>query len=294
MFHQVHALRELGVKVEVLTRERLAGERYPLDVRPDDVVHLHSLSLAELALELARRFDLPLVYTAHSLIERELGDRVPAWAALQRRVLDAADAVIFVSRAEREAAPHVKRAHVLHNGVPAPPPPGAYDEDGPLVFAGRFTRNKGLDIILDLAEAIPRPVVLAGGHGDPDLEARAASRSVGWLPPHELQALFARASIVLMPSRYEPFGMVALEAMRAGAPLLASEMGGLGEIVLPESIVRGEWRQAVEQLLGQREKRRELHENGPRHVAAHFDARTLASEALALLHTVATCRRCST
>ena len=135
VFHQTNALRELGAEVEVLTRERLEGERFPLEVRRDDVVHLHSLSLAELALELVQRFDLPLVYTAHSLIARELGDRAGAWAALQERVFAAADAVIFVSHAERTAAPHVERAQVLHNGVPAPGPLGEYDPNGPIVFA---------------------------------------------------------------------------------------------------------------------------------------------------------------
>jgi glycosyltransferase involved in cell wall biosynthesis len=249
------------------------------------------LSLADLALELTRRFDLPLVYTAHSLIERELGHRAPSWAETQQRVLEAADAVIFVSHAERAAASPVERAHVLHNGVLPAQPPGDYDANGPIVFAGRFTRNKGADIVLDLAGTIPREFVLAGGHGEPDLHLRAASRSVGWLAPDELQALFARAALVVMPSRYEPFGMVALEAMRAGAPLLASE--ALREVAMPESIVRGDWRDTVLELLGQPERLHELHEKGPRHVAAHFDARALARDALALFDSVAACRRCS-
>lgn len=295
VFHQTNALRERGVEVEVLTRERLEGVHFPLEVRRGDIVHLHSLALAELALELTRRFELPLVYTAHSLIERELGERAASWAALQQRVFEAADAVIFVSRAEREAAPNVQRAHVVHNGVKrradfSPPSDGLkpalrFCPAGPIVFAGRFTRNKGLDIVLDLAESIPREFVLAGGHGDPDLERRAASRSMGWLPHDELHALFARAALVLMPSRYEPFGMVALEAMRAGAPLLASE--ALREVAMPESIVRGDWRDAVTQLLAQPETLRELHERGPRHVAEHFDASVLAEKLLAILESVA-------
>lgn len=291
VFHQTNALRQLGVEVEVLTRERLAGPHFPLDIRGGDIVHLHSLALAELALELTGRFALPLVYTAHSLIERELGAEARSWAALQQRLFRAADAVIFVSRAEREAVPHVKRAHVLHNGLP-PLPSGRYDEDGPVVFAGRYTYSKGLDVVLDLAEVIPRELILAGGHGDSDLERRAASCSVGWLPQDALHALFARAALVLMPSRYEPFGMVALEAMRAGAPLLASE--ALREVVPAESIVAGNWREAVPRLLGDPARRRAMHESGARHVAEHFDARWLAGELVALLHTVAACERCPT
>jgi glycosyltransferase involved in cell wall biosynthesis len=291
VFHQTNALRQLGVEVEVLTRERLAGARFPLEIRDDDIVHLHSLALAELALELKRRFGLPLVYTAHSVIERELGAGARAWAALQQRVFGVADAVIFVSRAEREAVPELERARVLHNGLP-PLPPGSYDEDGPIVFAGRYTHNKGLDIVLDLAERIPREFILAGGHGDADLERRAASRSVGWLAPDALHALLASAAMVLMPSRYEPFGMVALEAMRAGAPLLASD--ALREVAPPESIVSGDWSEAVSRLLDDRERRRAMHARGALYVAEHFDALTLAGDLLALLHTVDSCRRCST
>lgn len=311
MFHQANALRDLGVEVEVLTRERLQGAHFPIAVREDDVVHLHSLALADLALELARRHHLPLVYTAHSLLARELGTRAPQWTALQHCVFDRASLVPFVSHAERNAAIErnpslASRAHVLHNGVPPPPPPSTYDANGPIVFAGRFTATKGFDLVLDLAEAIPHAFVLAGGHGDRALHERAQKiakehprcQRAGWLAQPQLERLFASSSLVLMPSRYEPFGMVALEAMRAGAPLLAANVDGLAEIVQPqsggwlvESITTAAWIDACTQLLADESERRAMHARGPRYVAETFDARSLASQFVTLLHTALACRR---
>lgn len=295
-------MRELGVEVEVLTRERLEGTRFPIAVRGDDVVHLHSLSLAELALELTRRHELPLIYTAHSLVAREVGPS--RWSELQQRLFEQASHILFVSHAERDLAPILgERAHVLHNGVPAPPAIDAYDPHGPIVFAGRFTRTKGFDLVLDLVDALPHDFVLAGGHGERDLHARADALAsprctlAGWLSQPELERLFASASLVVMPSRYEPFGMVALEAMRIGAPLLAAKTGGLVEIATPDSggqlVEDGAWRDACARLLANVDERHAMHERGPRHVAAHFDARAQALRLLPLLHTAAACRRSS-
>jgi len=311
VLHQVQALRALGVEVELLTRERLQGTQFPIAVRGGDLVHLHSLALAELALELTRRHELPLVYTAHSSIERELGTRAPQWAAVQQRVFSGARLILFVSRDERDAAiarmPEIaSRAHVLHNRVPAPPPPGDYDANGPIVFAGRFTATKGFDLVLEIAETLAHELVLAGGHGDRELHERAETlarahprcRLAGWLAQPELERLFASASLVLMPSRYEPFGMVALEAMRAGAPLLASDVGGLREIVQPQSGGRlvaelnaFAWREACAQLLADVGERRAMHARGPEFVARHFDVRNHAAALLPLLHTAVACKR---
>jgi glycogen synthase len=131
----------------------------------------------------------------------------------------------------------------------------AYGGDGPLVvYAGRLVYEKGVQ---DLLAAVPRlrrrfpglRVVVAGdGKYAPELRAEAARRRLGRtvrfagflgaeLPtePAEptLPALLAAADCAVVPSRYEPFGIVALEAAAAGAPLAVSATGGLAEFVEP-------------------------------------------------------------
>lgn len=317
---QARALAALGIDVTVLvggtlpyTRppggvpglviHALTAERCQVDPGTFDLVHLHSLALSEFALELCRRAGLPLVYTAHSLLHLELEDGAATrfWRGVQDAVLAGSDHVIFLSAAERRAAldrmPDLAgRSSVVPNSVPPPPdaPPQPH-ADAPVVFAGRFTRNKGIAL---LAEIVPlmlaeRPCrfMLAGGHGDPEGEriARTLAEDFpdnclveGWLQRQALDQLFARAALVLVPSLYEPFGLVALEAMRMGAPVLAAATGGLVEVVTPASGGRlvhsrqpRRWRDAALEIVGNTQVNRELRALGPRYVASRFDPATI-------------------
>ncbi len=112
-----------------------------------------------------------------------------------------------------------------------------------LVFAGRLEWEKGT---FDLIDAMPRlrrripglRLVMAGRGGqEPALRERARAKRLGrsisfagHLPPADLADLFGRAHAVVVPSRYEPFGIIALEAAAARAPLVVADIGGLSEI----------------------------------------------------------------
>ena len=307
---QAEAAARQGVEVDVLLPpgqavarvgaarvHELSASRFPLTAPDFDLVHLHSLGFSELALQLRSRFGLPLVYTAHA----SLRDEVPAfarrsgWAAAQDRILARSDHVLFPSESERRRAPiPAGRASVLPNG--AEPTSVRGSADGPIVFAGRFAESKGVLLLREIVERLasrPGPsFVLAGGHGDEPGE-RAVEllvrrfpgrcRRVGWLGRQALDRLFAEASIVLVPSRYEPFGMVALEAMRVGTPVLAASVGGLREVVrqgsggvLVESPTADSWCAAIRHLLSRPDLRAELARRGPRYVAANYDADRLA------------------
>jgi glycogen(starch) synthase len=324
---QVHALGALGVDVTVLApdaqgRRRAASAvplfdagapRFPLEARQYDTVHLHSLALAPLALELRRRYGTRLVYTAHMRVEDELppGATRRFWASVQQQVFRASRRVVFASACERASAvqahaflgarsvvvPHgIRRRAGLTRGRPS----GA-----PLVFAGRFAGTKGLPLLAAIAPRLlaeyPGPLVLAGGHGDTAgeeavrrlrRECGARCRVVGWLPRAPLGRLLRAAGLVLVPSVYEPFGLVALEAMSVGAPVVASAVGGLREVVAPGSGGRlveppdeERWTAAVLALLADKAARETLSERGPAYVAARFDAaaqaRRLVEEAYA-------------
>jgi 1,4-alpha-glucan branching enzyme len=323
---QVEAVARLGAEVCVVvppahpalpdppagvTVHRLGGDQFPVDPRCFDIVHVHTVAFAEFGLELRRRFELPLVVTAHGLLGRELGPDASPIAAVQSAVMEAADHLVVLSPSEHAAAVDLiptigDRCTVVPNAITAvdPPPiaPRPSERPGPVVFAGRFTRSKGIALLADVWSRIGRGphrrLVLAGGHGDDDGErvvARlvrehpATCRCVGWLRPSELDALFAGAGVVVVPSAYEPFGMVALEALRMGAPVLAADAGGLPGIVTPGSggwLVptrdAATWSQMIDAVLDRPELRATCRRLGPAHVARRFDplamAATLMSE----------------
>lgn len=319
---QARALADAGAEVDVIvgngretaaTRNRLRVHAlgscsFPVDPRRFDRIHLHSLSLAGLALELRRRYGLPVTYTAHSLLWRELdpGPESDAWIRLQRDVLRRSDSVVFLSQSEKQAAlrtlPEVAdRSVVIGNAVPGfSSVRRRAARRGPIVFAGRFTANKGMDLLCDLLPRLlrgeSRRAVLAGGHGDAAgmrgiRRLRSAlgdrCRLPGWLPRPRLRTLLLGAALVLAPSLYEPFGLIALEAMRNGAPVLASRAGGLAEIVTAESggwladpRSMEEWEHRASRILESTDVWNGLHERGPVYVSERFPMRAIADRLL--------------
>ncbi|HUQ60436.1 glycosyltransferase family 4 protein [Lentzea sp.] len=234
--------------------------------RPD-VVHAHDWLVAHPAVALAEAFGVPLVATIHAT---EAG-RHSGWLShpLNQQVhsvewwlANRADSLITCSSAMRGEVAHLfdvdtADVSVLHNGIE----PGgwkvrasdvgkarrAYSPHGDplLLFFGRIEWEKGIQ---DLIAALPRirrhhrgtRVVVAGGGSQTEwLQDQArkhrvlrAVEFVGHLSDRSLAALLTAADAVVLPSRYEPFGIVALEAAAAGTPLVASTAGGLGEVVL--------------------------------------------------------------
>ncbi len=233
--------------------------------RPE-VVHAHDWLVAHPAITLAELVEVPLVATLHAT---EAG-RHGGWltAELSRQVHSVewwlahrADALITCSQAMRREVAGLfdldnEAITMLPNGieprrwrVPASELATARARyarpDEPLLlYLGRLEYEKGVH---DLIAAMPRirrrhpgtRLVVAGtGTGGDFLAQQAGTyrvrrsvRLVGHLPAQELAALMSTVDAVVLPSRYEPFGIVALEAAAAGAPLLTSTAGGLAELV---------------------------------------------------------------
>jgi glycogen(starch) synthase len=319
---QARALVDAGAEVDVIVGNgRTAGKTrnglrvrpldpgsFPVDPRRFDRIHLHSLSLAGLALQLRRRYGLKITYTAHSLLWHELGPGTESdgWIRRQREVMRESQSVVFLSQSERLAAlrtlPEVaNHAVVIGNAVPGlPSVRGRGTRMGPIVFAGRFTAIKGMELLGDLLPRLLRRgnwrAVLAGGHGDAAGMRRARQlrsalgercRVPGWLPRPRLRTLLRGAALVLVPSLYEPFGLIALEAMRMGAPVLASRVGGLAEIVTAESggcladpRSAAEWEHRASRILDTADVWNGLHERGPVYVSEGFPVRAVAERLL--------------
>jgi glycogen synthase len=229
--------------------------------RPD-VLHLHVFWLWPLARRLQHDMDLPIVYTVHSLdrAEYEIGHGPPECLAqwnMQAAAIIGADRVIALSRSEErllktycpDAAARVK---VVGNGITVPDrnPIATCRQWAPLIlFTGRFVDRKGIrDLLaaipLVLAEAPDTAFVLAGGQRGcaPDetdhwwrphqLRDVTQLRFLGWLDAEQINDWYQAADILIVPSWYEPFGMVILEGMKHGLAIAATAVGGPAEILI--------------------------------------------------------------
>ena len=229
--------------------------------RPD-VVHAHDWLVAHPAVALSEFYDVPVVSTIHAT---EAG-RHSGWVSgsLSRQVhaveswlVRESDSLITCSASMRDEitelfGPGLAEVTVIRNGIDAARWPFAERRHhgvagGPpeLLFVGRLEYEKGVH---DAIAALPRirrahpgaTLTIAGDGTQQDWlveQARKhrvlkATRFVGRLDHAELLAALHRADAAVLPSHYEPFGLVALEAAAAGTPLVTSNIGGLGEAVI--------------------------------------------------------------
>jgi 1,4-alpha-glucan branching enzyme len=213
---------------------------------PDvDLVHCHDWSTALAGAILRQRLAVPMAVNVH-LPQGHL-----ARQRLEDRGLAAADLVIVNSRATAgELAARglpLRRLEVVPNGVDRRRfrPPAEGDEDGGYVlFVGRLVAQKGVDWLLKAFAAVvrrlPEARLVVAGDGDLELYLQRVARYLGiphrvdfrgWTTGAALVELYRRARLVVVPSYYEPFGIVALEAMACGRPVVASRVGGLAEVI---------------------------------------------------------------
>jgi glycogen synthase len=231
-----------------------------------DIVHLHSVELWWVADVIRKEARAPLVYTVHSLqlAEYEIGGQLSGlelWPS-QREAITSATRVIVVSQSERRlldrACPEADaKIRVVGNGIDdatttEEPDWRVAGEEVEVLYVGRFAERKG---VRELLQAIPTVLaasdnvrfVLIGGYRHATGAAMAADwlppalRSLrtrvhftGWLAPHEVDTWYRKADILVVPSRYEPQGMVVLEGMMHELPIAASAVGGPSEILVHE------------------------------------------------------------
>jgi glycosyltransferase involved in cell wall biosynthesis len=212
-----------------------------------DLVHLHS-TFAGLAGRLLRPKAHALIYCPHGwAFDREGSGAMRAAVRVTEAALaPRCDAIVAISRHEFDAARAAgipaKRLRLVHNGI-GPAGPAEHGDPWPtgdaaalrLLFVGRFDRQKGFDVFVDMARALPQAQCVAIGDYSIDAPTRlqlpANVHAPGWQSHAAVERWMQHADALVMPSRWEGFGLTAVEAMRAGLAVIASRVGGLQEIV---------------------------------------------------------------
>lgn len=228
------------------------------DWRPE-VVHAHDWLVAWAGDTLKTLIEVPLVATIHATERGRHGGHLPPglpgtinsvewWLAYQAKTIIACSQFMVREVVHNFELP-VEKVHLVPNGVDTErwrsvAATGAPSNEPLVVAWGRIQYEKGFQVlgraIGELRHRIPgiRCVIAGRGSYLPELQTHIDMEGVsdivqlaGFVPDHELHDLLQRASCVVIPSLYEPFGIVALEGMAAGAPTIVARTGGLAEIV---------------------------------------------------------------
>ncbi|MEI7457560.1 MAG: glycogen synthase [Nitrosomonadales bacterium] len=305
-----------------------------------DIVHCHTW-YAFLAGCLVKQFmEIPLVITVHSLEPKRpwkreqigTGYNVSGW--LEKTAMENADGIIAVSQGMKSDImncyqPDAEKIRVIYNGIDTgqyqktlnPDILVAYGID-PLkpyvLFVGRLTRQKG---IIHLVHALPYinegvQIVLCAGAPDTEAIARemrveverarvGAPNDIIWIPDmvpvEQIIVLYSHATLFVCPSVYEPFGIINLEAMACGTPVVAAAVGGIPEVVVhgqtgilvpfdpvssadpeplrPEQYAR-DLAAAINELLRAPERRQIMGAESRRRVESHFRWEAIAQQTL--------------
>jgi glycosyltransferase involved in cell wall biosynthesis len=240
-----------------------------------DLVHAHWLPSGLVAMTTRKPFVVQVWGT-----DVELARRAPA---LARRVLRRARLVIAPSTALAEEAGRLGASDVrtIPSGVDLPDEVGEPTDPPEILYAGRLSPEKGVRELVAAADGMPLVVV-----GDGPLRNEVPG-ALGFRPHEELERYYERAAVVACPSHREGFGVVCAEAMAHGRPVVASDVGGLRDLVVheetgllvsPRDIAA--LRAALRRLLEDENLRRRYGEAGRLRIREHFTWKRFADDTL--------------
>jgi starch synthase len=235
-----------------------------------DVVHTHTWYVSMAGFLAKKLYKVPFVLTTHSLEPlrawkaEQLGSGYAMSSWMERTAILDADAVIAVSNNTKEDILRVypldpERVHVIYNGIDlneyrkteettALETYGVDPSRPYILFVGRITRQKGVTNLVDAIRYLPsetQVVLCAGAPDTPEIAAELREKvetarkdhpHIVWIEkmvskPEVIQ-FYSHCRVFVCPSVYEPFGIINLEAMACGAPVVGSATGGIKEVVV--------------------------------------------------------------
>jgi glycosyltransferase involved in cell wall biosynthesis len=217
-----------------------------------DIVHLHSSFagfLGRISLCILKPWRRPfIVYCPHGwgfIIE---GSRYKKfiYGIIEHTLSYVTDSIICVSYFEKEMAVKYKisknKISVIYNGIEMPKEETIIqtkktDPTLKLLFVGRLDYPKGFDYIIEIMKNLENKpfhlIVVGAPVNDESVPPNRKNITyTGWLKPHEVAKHYASADVLLMTSRWEAFGLVAIEAQSYGTPVIAHKLSSLSEIIL--------------------------------------------------------------
>ncbi|WP_242098478.1 glycosyltransferase [Sphingomonas sp. CROZ-RG-20F-R02-07] len=243
----VESWRRRGRSLLALLTLGIALVREVRRFRPT-VIHAHS-SFAGALVRLIygwRRVPFRIVYCPHGwgFDRKSAGWKRWLVARVERALSGLCDRIVVISDHERRqgigAGIAEQRMTLVLNGIAdiAPARPARWDDPRiKVLFVGRLDHQKGFDTLLDAVEPLGGRLsvrvigeAIVGRSGT--RRAAGSIETLGWRSLAEVAAEIAAADVVVIPSRWEGFGLVAIEAMRGGRAVVASTVGGLREIVV--------------------------------------------------------------
>src|SRR5947199_1398905 len=228
-----------------------------------DLIHAHDWVVGRAAVELKNRVGLPLIPTIHATeigrggsldgeyrrkmrdIERLLVEQSDGIICCSNYMLDQIHYILGAVKTKMRVIPNGGEASRFNNGrQPQLIPTGVSEDRKTILYVGRIVREKGIFTLLDAFEKLRKQgkdvsLVLVGeGPLKEDLAKEVLRRKLndrvklaGFVDEKKLVSLYNSSDAFVLPSHYEPFGMVALEAMASRVPVVVSDVGGLSEIV---------------------------------------------------------------
>lgn len=226
---------------------------------------------------LRRRYDIPLVsYIQLSMWAMDKGRTkldmeeryfdavynyklITAMNETEKLMAKESDEMIFVSKAVRKEFPGSEGAHIIYNGIVKEDYEKFQDYEFPgnpenkkIVFVGRLNHQKGIHELLNAKIPKNNDLIIVGGNRGGSMFGNFTGEEyvqkyvehnpnifhLGYQTGQELVNIFHSADAIVMPSRKEPFGIVALEALICGTPLITTAVDGMTEFLTPQSYLK--------------------------------------------------------